>query len=75
MKRLSIFLDGTWNDPTSDTNVTKLARLVADRGVDGAEQVKPYYDAGGRAISQRSDVQGGVNGAALMKERIMVWRR
>jgi uncharacterized protein (DUF2235 family) len=45
MKRLSIFLDGTWNDPGSETNVSKLSKLVAAHSLDGVEQ-KTYYDPG-----------------------------
>jgi hypothetical protein len=28
MKRLAVLMDGTWNIPTSDTNVSRLFRLV-----------------------------------------------
>ena len=36
MKRLAVFLDGTWNDPTSETNVYKLRQLVASQAPDGS---------------------------------------
>jgi hypothetical protein len=29
MKRLAVFMDGTWNVPESDTNVSRLLRFVA----------------------------------------------
>jgi uncharacterized protein (DUF2235 family) len=42
VKRLPIFLDGTWNDPADQTNVFRLREFVAAYGHDGVEQVKPY---------------------------------
>src|SRR5262245_16617813 len=45
MKRLAIFLDGTWNDPADDTNVWQLKELLAPHDLNGVVQM-PYYDAG-----------------------------
>jgi uncharacterized protein (DUF2235 family) len=45
MKRLAIFLDGTWNDPADDTNVSRLHDLVAPQDRTGISQVC-HYDPG-----------------------------
>lgn len=45
MKRLALFLDGTWNDPGSHTNVIDLRDLVCPGVVNGVEQLR-YYDPG-----------------------------
>lgn len=41
-KRIGIFLDGTWNNTKSNTNVWRLAALCAAQGRDGAPQVTHY---------------------------------
>ncbi len=66
MKRLSIFLDGTWNDPASETNVIRLSTLVAARGADGIEQVKPYYESG-VGTKWYEKVRGGAVGMGLSR--------
>jgi uncharacterized protein (DUF2235 family) len=45
MKRLAIFLDGTWNDPADDTNVSRLYDLVAPQDDAGVGQAC-HYDPG-----------------------------
>ena len=44
-KRLALFFDGTWNKPENNTNVWRLALMLADRGEDGVPQEK-FYDEG-----------------------------
>jgi uncharacterized protein (DUF2235 family) len=44
MKRLALFLDGTWNKVESRTNVSRLHDLVADR--DGTIRQCRYYEEG-----------------------------
>ena len=65
MKRMALFFDGSWADPTSNTNVSQLKRLVADTGEDGAHQL-PWYDAGvGTTWGER--LRGGIFGFGLLK--------
>lgn len=45
MKRLAMYLDGTWNTARSRTNVTVLHELTAEHDLDGNEQ-KKHYDPG-----------------------------
>ena len=45
MKRLALFLDGTWNEPGDNTNVWRLRSMVAARDAAGIEQ-RVYYDTG-----------------------------
>src|SRR2546427_305301 len=44
-KRLALFFDGTWNKPENNTNVWRLALMLADKGEDGVPQEK-FYDEG-----------------------------
>lgn len=44
-KRLTLFLDGTWNNVGTNTNVWRLRCLCADTSADGASQLR-YYDPG-----------------------------
>jgi len=44
-KRLAIFLDGTWNNIDSNTNVWRMRALCAANGKDGRPQLI-YYDVG-----------------------------
>lgn len=62
-KNLAIFLDGTWNDPTSNTNVWRLKTLVARAAADGAEQMM-YYDTG-VGVSKWQTLRGGIGGYGL----------
>jgi uncharacterized protein (DUF2235 family) len=42
--RIVVLMDGTWNDPTDDTNVNQLCGRVphTGRSPDGAGQIKHY---------------------------------
>jgi uncharacterized protein (DUF2235 family) len=64
-KRLAVFLDGTWNDPTDNTNVWRLKTLVAPRGEDGVEQLA-YYDAG-VGTGRFEKLRGGIGGYGLSR--------
>jgi len=44
-KRLALFLDGTWNIVSDNTNVWRLRSLFAPAGTDGREQ-RAYYSTG-----------------------------
>jgi uncharacterized protein (DUF2235 family) len=44
-KRLAIFLDGTWNEVDSNTNVWRMRALCASKGSDGKPQLI-YYEVG-----------------------------
>lgn len=44
-KRLAIFLDGTWNDVSSNTNVWRMRALCAAKSKDSKPQLV-YYDVG-----------------------------
>ena len=44
-KRLAVFLDGTWNNVESDTNVWRLKSLCATTSTDGTPQLT-YYEIG-----------------------------
>lgn len=65
MKRLAIFLDGTWNDKVDKTNVFRLSQLVADRSADQAEQ-KCHYDTGVGTVWGTKMI-GGMFGVGLSK--------
>ena len=45
MKRLALFLDGTWNTVKSNTNVWRMKALCSLQDADGVEQ-RIYYDVG-----------------------------
>lgn len=45
MKRLAIFLDGTWNAPYTNTNVWRSKALCSPQDLNGNEQMV-YYDIG-----------------------------
>jgi uncharacterized protein (DUF2235 family) len=59
-KRLALFLDGTWNTVSSNTNVWRLKSLCAPVSVDRKAQ-KIYYDAG-LGTTMGEIVRGGVFG-------------
>ena len=63
MKRLAIFLDGTWNDPGSETNVHKLYSAVAVEGADRVQQLT-YYDPG-VGTTKYQKILGGAVGLGL----------
>ncbi len=59
-KRLALFLDGTWNQVSDNTNVWRFRALFASRGADGCEQ-RAYYSTGlGTKFGER--VRGGMFG-------------
>ncbi len=65
MKRLAVFLDGTWNDPEDNTNVWRLKMMVASQSEDGSAQ-RVYYDTGvGTRFGDR--FLGGAFGKGLSK--------
>ncbi|WP_239024865.1 DUF2235 domain-containing protein [Sphingomonas corticis] len=65
MKRLALFLDGTWNTVESQTNVVRLHDAVATR--DGAIEQCRYYDRGvGTAMFER--LRGGMLGYGLSRD-------
>lgn len=45
MKRLAVFLDGTWNEPGDNTNVWRLRSMLSRVDPDGVVQLS-YYDEG-----------------------------
>jgi uncharacterized protein (DUF2235 family) len=73
VKRLVICCDGTWNKPDQaagdrpcPTNVTKLARAVADRDGDGTEQRLLYHIGVGNRPGER--LSGGAFGVGLSRD-------
>jgi uncharacterized protein (DUF2235 family) len=65
MKRIAVFLDGTWNDSASSTNVWRLSRLVADQDAQGVAQLV-YYDPG-VGTKKFEKIRGGAVGFGLSK--------
>jgi uncharacterized protein (DUF2235 family) len=64
MKHLALFMDGTWADPSSNTNVSQLRDLVAPANASGAPQ-ETWYDPGvGTTWGER--LRGGIFGFGLM---------
>lgn len=63
MKRLALFLDGTWNDPDDQTNVRELHDQVVAGTVDGVPQLKYYRKGVGTEWYNR--LVGGTVGAGL----------
>jgi uncharacterized protein (DUF2235 family) len=59
-KRLALFLDGTWNTVSSNTNVWRLKSLCAAKSSDASAQ-QIYYDAG-LGTTMGEIVRGGVFG-------------
>jgi uncharacterized protein (DUF2235 family) len=62
-KRLALFFDGTWNKPENNTNVWRLALMLADRGQDGVPQEKFYDEGVGTRLLDR--FTGGAFGYGL----------
>jgi uncharacterized protein (DUF2235 family) len=62
-KRLALFLDGTWNQVSDNTNVWRLRSLFAPIGTDGLEQ-RAYYSTGlGTKFGEK--VRGGMFGSGI----------
>ena len=60
--RLAIFLDGTWNEPDDNTNVTRLKELTID---DGTHQRVKYVEGVGTKFTER--IRGGAFGKGLSR--------
>lgn len=67
MKRLALFLDGTWNDVSSNTNVWRMKALCASKDSKGIEQ-RLYYDEG------VAGVRGGGFGQGLGKNILQAYQ-
>lgn len=65
MKRVALFLDGTWADPASATNVWQLHELAASAGEDGALQIVRHFHGVGAQRSER--LRGGMFGFGLLR--------
>lgn len=63
MKRLALFCDGTWNDPDSDTNVSRLHGWVAPQDGQGVRQLAKYLTGVGLKPFER--LLGGTVGKGL----------
>ena len=62
-KRLALFLDGTWNQVSDNTNIWRFRALFAPEGSDGREQ-RAYYSTGlGTKFGER--ISGGMFGAGI----------
>jgi uncharacterized protein (DUF2235 family) len=63
-RRLALFLDGTWNTVSDNTNVWRLRALFSPVGADGREQL-PFYSTGlGTKFGER--VSGGMFGRGIL---------
>lgn len=64
IKRLAVFLDGTWNEVDDNTNVWRLRTLLADVSADGSKQCA-YYSAGlGTKFGEK--FRGGMFGGGIV---------
>jgi T6SS, Phospholipase effector Tle1-like, catalytic domain len=63
LKRLAMFLDGTWNDPDDNTNVWRSQLLVCDTDADGNAQDRYYEEGVGTKRFER--IRGGALGEGL----------
>jgi hypothetical protein len=62
-KRLALFIDGTWNQVSDNTNIWRFRALFAPEGSDGREQ-RAYYSTGlGTKFGER--ISGGTFGAGI----------
>src|SRR4051794_14753994 len=63
--RIVVFMDGTWNDPTDDTNVNQLCGRLPniDRRSDGGGQKKHYIKGVGNGRWDR--LRGGAFGLGV----------
>ncbi len=62
-KRLALFLDGTWNTVSDNTNVWRLRSLIAEAGADGLKQVAYYSTGLGTKFGER--IRGGMFGRGI----------
>jgi len=65
MRRLGVFLDGTWNTSEDNTNVWRLYSMCGSRGRPGEEQ-RTYYDAG-VGTEGGTKLRGGAFGKGLSR--------
>lgn len=72
MQRLAVFLDGTWNDEVSETNVSRLHALVATTGADGVAQHTSYIPGVGTKWYQK--ITGGAVGRGLSQNVIEAYK-
>lgn len=63
MKKLVLFLDGTWNDPDDETNVFRLSQALADTDSEGNRQLSFYLKGVGTKFLTR--LLGGAVGVGL----------
>lgn len=63
MKRLAMFLDGTWNVVGDNTNVWRLRSLVAPQSLDGRRQLAYYSTGLGTKFGER--IRGGMFGRGI----------
>jgi uncharacterized protein (DUF2235 family) len=73
-KRLALFLDGTWNNIDSSTNVYRMHKALLPAGADGIEQ-RGYYDEGvgaGAAEKWRGSLGYGLSRNVLDAYRWLV---
>jgi uncharacterized protein (DUF2235 family) len=62
-KRLALFLDGTWNQVSDNTNIWRFRALFAPASADGCEQ-RAYYSTGlGTKFGER--IRGGMFGTGI----------
>jgi uncharacterized protein (DUF2235 family) len=62
-KRLALFLDGTWNKVSDNTNVWRFRALIAQTSADGSEQ-RAYYSTGlGTKFGEK--IRGGMFGQGI----------
>ena len=62
-RRLALFLDGTWNEVSDNTNIWRLRALFSPVGLDGCEQ-RAYYSTGlGTKFGEK--VRGGMFGTGI----------
>jgi uncharacterized protein (DUF2235 family) len=62
-RRLALFLDGTWNEVSDNTNIWRLRALFSPIGSDGREQ-RTYYSTGlGTKFGEK--VRGGMFGTGI----------
>ncbi len=63
MKRLALFLDGTWNDPDDNTNVWRLRLMLARPEFEGVRQLAYYHKGVGTSWHDR--LSGGAFGRGV----------
>lgn len=65
MKKIALFLDGSWQNKSNNTNISKMYKLCTD------ESIVKYYDGGvGSSKSIWDKITGGVFGSGVQKNII-----